>query len=85
MVDLRPSQPHPRYERGHLKQPIFEKEETSAGIRTFYGSRMRDGEREYMVEDRMQRKVRADQYLLRKSAFRNEALGMTQVLPRMRD
>ena len=45
---------------------------------------MKGDQREYSVEDRMQRKTRADQYSLRKETFRNEALGMTQQFPKVR-
>lgn len=77
IVDLQFSQAHPRRERSHFQQPVFQHEDKFAGIRTFYNTRLADGLTEYSVEDRMQRKVRADQLSLRKSAFKTESLLMS--------
>lgn len=84
MVDTDLTQPHPRYERSHYKEPVYEHDDKSFGVRTFYNGRMRDGMKEYSLEDRMQRKVRVNQHSLRKSAFNNEALSMSQRLPQVR-
>ena len=71
ITDLQITQPHPRYEKGHFNEPVYEHGDKPAGIRTFYNTRLRDGIKEYSVEDRMQRKERVNQYSLRKAAFKN--------------
>lgn len=77
ILDLQFSQPHPRRERSHFEEPIFQHHDKYAGIRTFYNTRLADGLTEYSVEDRMQRKVRIDQLSLRKNAFKTESLLMS--------
>jgi hypothetical protein len=77
ILDLQFSQPHPRRERSHFPTNGNTRELECAGIRTFYNTHLRDGITEYSLEDRMQRKVRADQLSLRKNAFRDESLSMS--------
>jgi hypothetical protein len=71
VMELEFSQPHPRREKGHFKDPVFEHTDKFAGIRTFYNSRIKDGQKEYLLEDRIQRKVRVDQLQLRRNAFKD--------------
>jgi hypothetical protein len=79
ILDLQFSQPHARRERGHfpVNNSTSSQEADFAGIRTFYNTRLRDGVKEYSLEDRIQRKVRVDQLSLRKNAFQNESFSMS--------
>lgn len=66
------TQPHPRREKGHVTGNFLHTDRT-AGIKTFYNTKIRENNvYEYSVEDRMQRKSRVDQGLLRKTFFSKE-------------
>ena len=66
------TEPHARREKGH-NTPTFIHTDRTAGIRTFYNSKIReDNVHEYSVEDKMQRKHRIDQGVLRRTFFSKE-------------
>ena len=74
VLDLQFSQALPRRERTHYQEPIFDRRDKLAGIRTFSNREWKTG-REYSLEDRMQRKTRIDQFVVRRNSFKDEGVS----------